>query len=393
MLTCTACREEFASYEDQKEHFKLDWHRYNLKRKVVGLPPVTLAQFHARKADGAAAMAAVQKEVPADVSYKCHNCSKSFTNVKALENHKATKKHIAAVKKAGAENITSKKLEAKEEEETTTEEDAEEDPDAYISLALEDCMFCSHSSDNLENNLIHMQKIHGFFVPDLEYLTDLEGLIKYLIEKVKLGHYCLYCNTKGKVFRTYQDAQKHMIDRSHCKLIYEEDNDLYEYEEFYDFSTSYGKNEEEWEDVEEVDVEDGEEVDEDDEDELAKIKTISISETGEMVLPNGARLGQRELRRYYRQRHRPEETRESVLAQTKERLLLAYQLAGMEGNTSAITISFANKFLNRRQGNIMARSIQESKSVRHKFQKHRERLETRSHKLQKNPNRREMITV
>ncbi|RLO11622.1 hypothetical protein DYB28_004724, partial [Aphanomyces astaci] len=40
-----------------------------------------------------------------------------------------------------------------------------------------------------------------------------------------------------------------------------------------------------------------------------------------------------------------------------------------------------------------ARNIQESKSVRHKFQKHRERLETRSHKLQKHPNRKEMVTV
>jgi hypothetical protein len=25
----------------QREHYKTDWHRYNLKRKVVDLPPVT----------------------------------------------------------------------------------------------------------------------------------------------------------------------------------------------------------------------------------------------------------------------------------------------------------------------------------------------------------------
>ncbi|KDO30833.1 hypothetical protein SPRG_04734 [Saprolegnia parasitica CBS 223.65] len=390
MLTCTACREEFPTYELQKEHFKLDWHRYNLKRKVVGLPPVTEAQFQARKADGASALAAAPKEAPVDMSYKCHNCGKSFTNTKALDNHKATKKHMAAVKKDGEEKITSKVLEPVKDDEPVAE-DEEEDPDANISLKLEDCMFCTQSSESLEANLIHMQKMHGFFVPDLEYLKDLEGLMTYLVEKVKLGHYCLYCNTKGKVFRTYQDAQKHMIDRSHCKLIYEEDNDLYEYEEFYDFTSSYGDDGQEWEDVEEVEGEEGD--DDDDEDELAHIKTISISETGELVLPSGARLGQRELRRYYKQRHRPDEVRESVLAQTKERLLLAYQMAGIDASTTAITISFANKFLNRRQGNMELRTIQEAVSVRHKFQKHRERLEVRSHKLQKHPNRRNLITV
>ncbi|KAF0707480.1 hypothetical protein AaE_013582, partial [Aphanomyces astaci] len=63
-------------------------------------------------------------------------------------------------------------------------------------------------------------------------------------------------------------------------------------------------------------------------------------------------------------------------------------------NSTTLSVSYANKFLSRRTGNIAeARNIQESKSVRHKFQKHRERLETRSHKLQKHPNRKEMVTV
>lgn len=32
---------------------------------------------------------------------------------------------------------------------------------------------------------------------------------------------------------------QHMIDRAHCKLLYDEDEDLHEYESFYDFSASY----------------------------------------------------------------------------------------------------------------------------------------------------------
>ncbi|CAK4080411.1 unnamed protein product [Aphanomyces euteiches] len=396
MLTCTACREEFASYEQQKEHFKLDWHRYNLKRKVVGLPPVSVEQFNSRKAEGASALTATAKPQEENQTFKCHNCNKSFTNSKAVENHKATKKHQAAVKKANnVENITSKVLEKAPENAVENEGDEEEEEiQEDVSLDIQHCMFCSHEADSLESNLTHMQKFHGFFIPDLEYLQDMEGLITYLVEKVKLGHICLYCNGKGKVFRSYKDCQKHMIDLSHCKLRYEEDEDLHEFEEFYDFTASYGVDNTEWEDVEEVEVGDEEDAEDEEEDELAGIKTITISETGNMVLPDGRQLGQREFRRYYKQRHRPDEARESVLAQTKERLLLAYQMAGIDMNSTALSISYAKKFLSRRTGNILEhRTIQESKSVRHKFQKHRERLETRSHKLQKNPNRKVMITV
>jgi len=51
--TCITCRVVFAdkegndgvSAELQKAHYKTDWHRYNLKRKVADLPPVTAENF------------------------------------------------------------------------------------------------------------------------------------------------------------------------------------------------------------------------------------------------------------------------------------------------------------------------------------------------------------
>lgn len=54
--TCITCRVMFAdkdgaagcAAELQKEHYKTDWHRYNLKRKVADLPPVTAENFHLR---------------------------------------------------------------------------------------------------------------------------------------------------------------------------------------------------------------------------------------------------------------------------------------------------------------------------------------------------------
>lgn len=40
-FTCISCHVAFKEASIQREHYKTDWHRYNLKRKVVDLPPVT----------------------------------------------------------------------------------------------------------------------------------------------------------------------------------------------------------------------------------------------------------------------------------------------------------------------------------------------------------------
>jgi len=48
------------------------------------------------------------------------------------------------------------------------------------ALGLEECLFCQHVSDNLEKNIQHMTVEHSFFIPDIEYLVDLEGFIAHL---------------------------------------------------------------------------------------------------------------------------------------------------------------------------------------------------------------------
>lgn len=45
-LTCNACNKEFNDDAEQKLHYKSDWHRYNLKRKVFfSLLSLTLFGF------------------------------------------------------------------------------------------------------------------------------------------------------------------------------------------------------------------------------------------------------------------------------------------------------------------------------------------------------------
>ena len=44
-FTCIKCHVAFPDGEIQRQHFASDWHRYNLKRNVAWLPPVTAEAF------------------------------------------------------------------------------------------------------------------------------------------------------------------------------------------------------------------------------------------------------------------------------------------------------------------------------------------------------------
>lgn len=44
-LFCSFCQETFDNAADQRHHYKHEWHRYNLKRNLVGKRPYTKNQF------------------------------------------------------------------------------------------------------------------------------------------------------------------------------------------------------------------------------------------------------------------------------------------------------------------------------------------------------------
>lgn len=80
-------------------------------------------------------------------------------------------------------------MEADDEEEVMDQEEGEStalsdtQPPALLgSIPVTDCLFCSHHSKSLMKNVTHMTKVHSFFIPDVEFLVDLKGLIRYLGE-------------------------------------------------------------------------------------------------------------------------------------------------------------------------------------------------------------------
>lgn len=114
------------------------------------------------------------------------------------------------------------------------------------------------------DNMTHMSMSHSFFVPDAEYVIDLEGLMMYLGEKISRGKIlvnflinlkkivlniencildfiCIWCNDRGRTFYSLDAVQKHMSDKGHRKMLHE-GLALAEYAEFYDYSSSYPDN-------------------------------------------------------------------------------------------------------------------------------------------------------
>jgi len=328
-FTCNSCSVAFASADLQRDHYRSDWHRYNLKRKVAQLPPVTLDNFNQR----VASQTAQDVEDKKDKSSYCTLCHKHFNTENSYTNHLKSKKHRDLEVKNAAKNVenlsedekvaqknrrneelresiknvpsssnvcagASGLLKSSNTENMVVEEEESDDEDwDGEALGEEECLFCSYVSASLNDNVRHMTKKHSFFIPDIEYLVDLEGLIIYLGQKVGEGRLCLWCNERGRMFHTTRGVQQHMLDKGHCKMLHDGDA-VFEYADFYDYRSSYPDYEEKEKSGEASAG--GMEVDDEEEEE---VQVVELEEEDyQLVLPSGATIGHRSLHRYYRQK-------------------------------------------------------------------------------------------
>ncbi|KAF5346297.1 hypothetical protein D9758_011481 [Tetrapyrgos nigripes] len=297
LFTCISCSIAFLSAEEQRVHYRSDHHRYNMKRRVAGLPPVSAAAFN-EKVIERRTETAVMSSLKGST---CEVCNKTYSTENAYRSHINSKKHkeneikaslklARQLEKADAEqeeNVDLALVESAEQappseeppkstlpessnlasiEESqpvslsidpdASQTEIEETIDAKIAasrsaLSSTHCLFCPVQSSSLSTNLEHMSSIHSFFIPDADYLVDLPGLIQYLGEKIVVGNVCIYCNAKGKEFRTLDAVRKHMLDKSHCKIAYDEEEDRLEKSSKSKQSKKEGVEEGdvEWEDV------------------------------------------------------------------------------------------------------------------------------------------------
>lgn len=342
MFTCITCRVSFADSDIQRRHYKTDWHRYNLKRKVAEMPPVTAEVFQQKVLAQKAEVEAQQQSKTK--SLHCQLCNKTFSSENAFSNHLSSKKHKDveannANKAKKQESLITesqfsnnfKRKDSKETDPENTEsenaeslshngddDDDEDDDIEEDTLEVTDCLFCPHHSVSLEENLKHMTRSHSFFIPDLEYVVDLKGLVTYLCEKVGMGNMCLYCNDKGKSFFSLEAVQSHMVDKGHTKMNYEGDAVL-EYADFYDFSSSYP-------DYNPDEENEGDEI-------QGRDSTLAVNEqTLELCLPSGAKIGHRNMRHIYKQNLRPERSHHSKVIQS---IMADYKALGWHGTIAS----------------------------------------------------------
>ncbi|KAF9916570.1 hypothetical protein BX616_003417 [Lobosporangium transversale] len=243
--TCLTCAIRLPSLETQQLHHKSDWHTYNLKRKMVYLPPVSSEVFtqlvHASREQ------ANPKEGPQP---ECIPCGKKYLSLQAYDNHVNSKKHKQTV-------LSYEKKQQKVESTTTNK--ALEDSEAVsapinnantISTPTERqpnetvCLFCSNEAEDATANYAHMRSTHGFFLPSSERLVDLAGMLTYLAEKLLENYDCLWCTPSIFTqnlrpdqelhggFSSLASVRRHMIDKGHCKLSMEKGAER-EYADFY----------------------------------------------------------------------------------------------------------------------------------------------------------------
>uniref|UniRef100_A0A182KCF9 C2H2-type domain-containing protein n=1 Tax=Anopheles christyi TaxID=43041 RepID=A0A182KCF9_9DIPT len=332
-FTCLNCGVRFATAEMQREHYKTHWHRYNLKRKLAELPPVTIEEFEKRLIQQKTEDAAAQE----DQSLYCKACRKVFKSKNAHDNHLDSRKHKdnlqqylaqsngtngdegpsdsvkqssmdaeveVSVKstRAAARAAAAAEAEVEVDEEMMEDGDSDEWEDVEFENPIErnDCIFCPHHSVDLLENIKHMSVVHSFFIPDAEFCVDVEGLLTYLAEKVCRDYICLWCNERGRTFYSIDAVRNHMAEKSHCKMLHE-GGALAEYVDYYDYSSSY------------PDHEDGMDVDA----ELGASDALDGDEF-QLVLPSGNVIGHRSLLRYYKQRINP--NRAVVVKKSTQRL-------------------------------------------------------------------------
>lgn len=109
------------------------------------------------------------------------------------------------------------------------------------NLSLKSCLFCNLESSDVPSNVAHMERSHGMFIPEKQYLVDMEGLLASLQERIQEFNECLYC---GKVKSNAFAVQTHMRDTSHCKIPYTTEDEQLEIGEFYDFRSTYSDDDE-----------------------------------------------------------------------------------------------------------------------------------------------------
>lgn len=284
--------------------------RYNLKRRVASLPPISADTFSEKVLQARAVSTAETDK--AYFERHCNACDKTYYSQNAFQNHLSSQKHkqnelshpadetssvMSSTFSLGEPTaVTRQTVDSDAEDEFSevikglskptatqqrpspvkrpsnpqvargqiqngqSEQSAEQDSDAETpeqspaeaAWTLQSCIFCNYNSPTTPLNAQHMERFHGMFIPEKPFLVDLDGLMEKLQRQVRDFHECLSCGkAKANVFA----VQTHMRDKGHCKIPFETEAEQLEIGDHYDFRGTYSDDDDSEEDSDEEEEE------------------------------------------------------------------------------------------------------------------------------------------
>ena len=314
-FTCNTCQVAFRGNDLQRTHMQSDWHRYNLKRRVASLPPLTSEVFAEKVLANKASAAATAAR--ASFEKRCEACDKTYFSEGAYTNHLGSQKHktllLKLARRAGADNVTetesmtgstfslgdpidtaSSRHDEDDEAEEEFEEVVERMKKAEINTVSEPVSqrpgaptpgSASHETEHRlsdakdakmedgEEQYEHKADVKqclfcNYSSPTLDlnmnHMSRQHGFFvperDYLVDLSGLLNHLsetimvlCQCVYCQKNMHTSSGVQTHMRDRGHCMIAYGTEDEQLEVGEFYDFRATYSDEET---DEEEADVAD-----------------------------------------------------------------------------------------------------------------------------------------
>jgi pre-60S factor REI1 len=224
-MMCNHCLYVSKTYEEMKEHYKSEFHKYNLNRVTMNLAPLSFEEYK-RKKEFFTKKMEEKKKIEENLKKQssnlyCDICSKKFNSRKKLDEHLISKTHL--------KNKNKKEEDKKEEnnEISTSSKENENKNKEPEKTTLDDvtiCLFCNIKNENLKENMYHMVKKHKLDVPFVLYIKSYTDLLKLLAKKIFTYHACLTCDTQK--FESIRSLQSHMLAKNHTKI---NDKDLDEF--------------------------------------------------------------------------------------------------------------------------------------------------------------------
>ena len=317
-MMCNHCLYVSKTYEEMKEHYKSEFHKYNLNRVTMNLAPLSFEDYK-RKKEFFMKKAEEKKKLEEtlklqSVNLYCDICNKKFNSRKKLDEHLASKTHLK--NKLHKEEI--KKEDEKKEENneisTSSKENKKTEPEKTTLDDVTICLFCNEKNENLKENMYHMVQKHKFDIPFVLYIKSYTDLLKLLAKKIFTYHACLTCDTQK--FESIRSLQSHMLAKSHT-FINEKDLDEFLFK-YYDLKKLLSIKEKSIRRTKEFKIlslrarvaKELKEKNLDGDDEWEEVKSNEGDDdyepmtlpNGELLLEDGTTLGNKEYKVYYKQR-------------------------------------------------------------------------------------------